>query len=197
MIIGVTGGIGSGKSLLSRELAKGGAKIIVADLYARNLIITKKNLQKKIRNCFGSDYFDKNGVLLRTKLGYHVFSDKNRLDRLNNITQKPLIDEIKKQIKKIQTQNPDEMIIVDMATIFEAGIESLFDYIIVVTAHVKFRIEWLLKNKKLTKKEITDRINLQMDIEKKIEMADYVINNNKSIEELKREAAIFLTKINS
>ncbi len=197
MVIGVTGGIGSGKSLFSRKLSKLGVYIINADKIARELIDKNKMLQMKIVDKFGSEVFDKEGNLQRRKLGQLVFANSQLLKQLNVIIHKSLLNEINKRIDSILSKNSQSVIAVDMAIIFEIGSESMFDYIVTIDAPLNLRIKWLQKNRGWTKKEIMDRINSQMDVEKKIEKSDFIIKNYGSIKDMTSKASKFLRLINS
>ena len=188
MIIGVTGGIGSGKSLFCHELEKLGAYVIDADKIARELIDKRKDLHNKLKNTFGAEIFDNNGNLKRRELGRLVFADKKYLQQLNTIMQKPLLKEINQSINKVLIKRNRKIIIVDMAIIFESGIESLFDYIVTIDAPLPLRIKWLQRDRGWTEKEIRDRINVQMKVERKIDKSDFVIQNKGSAKDLHSKA---------
>ncbi|MFO7889500.1 MAG: dephospho-CoA kinase [bacterium] len=191
MIIGVTGGIGSGKSLFSRELEKLGAYVISADKIARELADKNRVLRYKLKDNFGSEVFGEEGNLKRRKLAQLVFSDSKHLKKLNSIFYPPLLEAIRRCIEKVQNRYKKSMIVVDMAIIFEAGAESMFDYIVTVDAPLDLRIKWLKKDRGWTKKEITDRINSQMKIGKKIKKSNFIIENNGSAKELASKASRF------
>ncbi|MEJ2627186.1 MAG: dephospho-CoA kinase [bacterium] len=188
MVIGVTGGIGSGKSLFCHEFEKLGAYVIDADKVAKELIDHRKDLHDKLKNTFGEQVFDNNGNLKRRELGRLVFADKIYLQKLNAIMQKPLFQEINQSINKIRVKNNKKIIIIDMAIIFESGAESLFDYIVTIAAPLPLRIKWLQQDRGWTEKEINDRINAQMQVEQKIKKSDFVIQNKASVKNLRSKA---------
>jgi len=195
LVIGVTGGIGSGKSLFTRELGRLGAYTIDADKIARVLIEHNKTIRRQIKESFGSEMFDKEDNVKRRKLGKLVFSNPVLLKQLNTIIQESLITEINRHIKNFRKKYKNSIIVVDMAIIFEAGAESIFDYIVIVDAPLDMRIKWLKKDRGWTEKEIKDRISSQMDTEKKIEKSDFVINNNGSVKDLNVKASEFYNLI--
>ncbi len=188
LVIGVTGGIGSGKSLFCHELEKLGAYVIDADKVAKELIDHRKDLHDKLKNKFGAQVFDSNDNLKRRELGRLVFADKKYLEQLNAVMQKPLFREINQSINKIRIKNNKKIIIVDMAIIFELGVESLFDYIVTIYAPLPLRIKWLQRDRGWTEKEIKDRINAQMQVEQKIEKSDFIIQNKGSVKNLRSKA---------
>ncbi len=197
MVIGVTGGIGSGKSLFTRELGKLGAYTIDADNIARRLIDQNKALRRQIKKNFSPEIFDKKDNLQRRKFGKLVFAHSELLKQLNSIIHDPLLGEIKACIKSVQDKYNNCIIVVDMAVIFEAEAESMFDYIVTVDAPLGMRIKRLEKDRGWTKKEIKDRINSQINAEEKIKKSDFVIKNNGSVKDLKLKASKFYSFIYS
>lgn len=195
MVIGVTGGIGSGKSLFCRQLEESGALVIDVDKVARELADKNKEIRQKIKDNFGTPLFDNKGKLHRKKLAQLVFTDKRNLRKLNSIFYPPLLREIRKRIRKIQNRYQKGIIVVDMAVIFEAQAEELFDFIVVVDAPLDLRIKRLKKDRGWTKKEITDRINSQMEMRDKIHRSNFVILNNGSVKELAAKALNFFDMI--
>lgn len=197
MVIGVTGGIGSGKSLFTREMGKLGAHVIDADKVARKLIDQNKALRIQLKENFGFEMFDDKDNLQRRKLGKLVFAHSDLLKQLNSIIHEPLLNKIKECIKNIQDKYNNCIIVVDMAIIFEAGAESMFDYIITVDAPLDMRIIRLEQDRGWTKKEIKDRISSQMNVREKIEKSDFVVKNNGSAKELKLKASKLFSLIQS
>ena len=187
-VVGITGGVGSGKTEVAREFEKLGAFILDADEIARELVDENQSIRKALQKRFGSDVFDNKGRLKRRELGRIVFSDNQKLRQLNGIIRLPLISEIKRRILRFQKKNPNAVVAVDMAIIFEAQIESLFDTIIVVTASEEKRIQWLSDERKWNREEISSRMQAQMDVRMKEKKADYIIENSGTLEELHQSA---------
>jgi dephospho-CoA kinase len=197
VIIGVTGGIGSGKSEAIRELGQMDFYIIDADAVARDLIHYDTRIQNAIRKAFGPGFFDSKHRLQRRELGKIVFSDPAKMAMLNRIVWPPLIRNLKEKIGQLQTKDKAAKIAVDIAILFEAKLESLFDIIVVITAPLENRIKWLKMKRKWTKKEIMDRIHSQMDIHSKKDKADYVISNSGTLDDLKKKIRSLIETIES
>lgn len=197
LIVGVTGGIGSGKSTLCNMLAQCDAFIINADEIGKDLVDKNTDIQNNIKNTFGSDFFDSKGSLKRRELGRMVFSNPDALDRLNHIIREPLIHEIENRIESASQSPQNPIIIVDIAILFEAELSSLFDHIVVVTAPTKLRADRLCQSRDWTRKETHDRIDAQLPEEEKVGQAHTVIENNGSIEHLKQEAKNLYDKLQS
>lgn len=191
-IIGVTGGVGSGKSTFSKELGKFGAHIIDVDLLAERLSNENSEIQNALKNIFGEEIFNQNNQLNRRKLGRIVFSDRLLLNRLNEIYYPIIVKNLKDEISRVKQIT--QFIVVDMAILFETKIEFLFDLIVVVEASIQQRIKWLNKNRNWSRKEIMDRINCQMDIQEQKRRADWIVQNNSTKEHLRKQAKLFYTQ---
>lgn len=194
-VVGITGGVGSGKTEVAGEFENLGASVIDADEIARELVDKNQSIRKALNKRFGPDVFDTQGRLKRRELGRIVFSDTEKLQQLNGIIRLPLISEIKRRILRFQKKDPDVIVAVDMAIIFEAEIESLFDTIIVVTAPEEKRIQWLSDERGWSPEEISARIQAQMDVRTKAERADFIIENTGNVKELHRKARDIYTRI--
>jgi dephospho-CoA kinase len=194
-VVGITGGVGSGKTEVAREFEKLGAFIIDADEIARELVDENQSIRKALRKRFGSGVFDDKGRLKRRELGRIVFSDTEKLQQLNGIIRLPLISEIKRHILRLQKKDPNAVVVVDMAIIFEAQIESLFDTIIVVTAPEEKRIQWLSDERGWSPEEISARMQAQMDVRIKEDRADFIIENAGTVKELRQKAKDIYTRI--
>ncbi|OVE78976.1 dephospho-CoA kinase, partial [bacterium I07] len=196
MIVGVTGGVGSGKSEFCAALAAEGAAVIDADLVGRKIVRNNKTVKKLIRNRFGKQMFDCFGRLRRRRLGRLVFSDPDQLSALNQIIQPFLVRKIREQIQLLLHSDPDRLIVLDMAILFESGMLTDIDKVLVITAPEKNRIHWLKASRGWTEKEILDRIGSQIPTEEKIKMADLIIENSGSLEALAEKAPRFYRQYN-
>ena len=194
-IVGITGGVGSGKTCFVKELGRLGASVIDVDMIARELVDKRDDIRDAIRKAFGSNIFNGDGRLKRRGLGQIVFSDKKKMDSLNHIIWPPLISVLKDKISLLRDCEDDGIIAVDMAIIYEAEVELLFDIIVVVTAPWESRIMWLSQSREWNREEIMDRMEAQMDIKQKISRADVVIENSGTMEELRLKARDFYRKI--
>jgi dephospho-CoA kinase len=188
LVIGVTGGVGTGKTVFSQELGRLGAYIIDADKIAKKIVNERSDIKYELKKTFGDQIFDKCGKLKRKSLGRIVFADQKKLIKLNRIIQPFLLEAIKHQIVRYKNEKKKSFIAVDMAIIYESGIQDLFDKIIVVNASEENRRKWLLEKREWNYKEIDDRMRRQINNKKKIERADIVIDNQGTIEDLIQSA---------
>ncbi|MBI5574691.1 MAG: dephospho-CoA kinase [Elusimicrobia bacterium] len=169
MIIGLTGGIASGKTTVLNQFRKLGIKTISCDEIAKK-IFYKKNIGIKIKKIFG--------ILDRKKIAKIIFSDFTKRKQLEKITHPLIIKELKKQLKSLTTYHLPLTAVVDVPLLFEARLEKMFDKIIVVYCKKNQQISRLMKRDKLTKSEATKRIASQMSLSKKIKLADFVLRND-------------------
>ncbi len=195
MIVGITGGIGSGKTIFARELGWLGAEVIDADRIAERLVDERKDIKEALRNVFGPEIFDKSGELKRRELGQIVFANSGLLAALNQIIHPPLLEEIKKSIEQLEKSKTEKIVVLDMAILYETGLESLCNTVVVVYAPLEKRVEWLLEKRGWTKEEVMDRMLAQMDVVEKIEMADVVIENSETPKKLLEKARNFYKKL--
>jgi len=165
-----------------------GARIIDADEVARRLVDERSDIRETLRETFGCAIFDKSGKLLRRELGRIVFSDQERLETLNRILHPPLVEAVKDRISDLQEAEDGAVVVVDMAILYEAGLESLFDIVVVVSAPLERRVKWLEEEKGWSREEVLERMRAQMDVQEKMERADVVVENSGALEDLCRKA---------
>ena len=180
MVIGLTGGIGTGKSTVARRLVEKGYRVIDADVISRS-IIEKDEVIKEILEKIDKDLFE-NGKINRKKLAQIVFKDEKKLDVLNSIMHPLIIREMKKEIEK-QIKIYD-IVIVDMPLIFEMKIEKEFDVILLVYASKQVQIKRIVQRDGRTEEEAENIINSQIDLEFKRKRSDYILENNGTLEHL-------------
>lgn len=192
--IGITGGIGSGKSTVSKIISESGYQVLKSDLIAKNIMTEDRDVATALIENFGSECFI-DGKLNTKYLAEKVFNLPDRMRKLNAIVHPPTIDFIKKEIK-LHHQN-NSIVFVESALIFEAKMEHLFEYILLVTAEEDIRIKRVLTRDSETISEIRSRILNQIPEEQKRSRAHFVIENNTSLEELVSKVNFFLTIFNS
>src|SRR5574344_1691573 len=184
--IAITGNIASGKSVVEKILKTKGYKVLDCDEVTHRLQ-ERTDVVEIISRQF--DGVIENDKISRKKLGNIVFNDKNAKKNLENIMH-PLI---KTEIERFFQKNSSEKIVfVSIPLLFETGFEKLFDKVLIVVTERKTQIERLIKRNNLTKEEAQKRINCQIPQEEKISRADFVIQNNGTISDLKKELSIFL-----
>ena len=171
--IGLTGGIGSGKSTVARIFSVLGIPVYDSDSASKRLMAEDKELKKKIIENFGEDSYS-NGSLNRKYLSEQVFRDPKKTDLLNSIVHPATIKDAEEWMKK---QNAP-YIIKEAALIFESGSNKFLDKVIGVSSPVALRMERTMKRSNINAQQVKDRMALQMDEEEKLRLCDYVIIND-------------------
>ena len=179
MIIGLTGGIASGKSTVSKYLAEKGFKVYDADKIAKN-ISEEKYVQEEIITTFGDKILDRNGNIDRKKLKEIVFENKDKLKKLNGIIHPKVID----FYKKLKEKNTDEMIIFDVPLLFESGLDKICDKILVVISDYEVQLDRIVERDKIDRELASKIVKAQLSNEERIKKADIVIENNSNLEDL-------------
>jgi dephospho-CoA kinase len=172
-IVGLTGGIGSGKSTIAKHFESLGIPIYIADDEARKLTNSLEILSK-IEIVFGKSVFD-NDVLNRKKLGEIVFQNPKKLAQLNAIIHPAVQLHFDNWLTK---HSNHKFIIKESAILFENGTNKKCDYVITVVATLENRIKRVLKRDNMSREEVLLRVNNQWTDQKKIEKSDFIINNN-------------------
>ena len=181
-VIGLTGGIASGKSTVSNIFKNAGIPIIDADVVARKVVEKDSVGLMSLTKRFGNSILLNDGSLDRTQLGRKMFSDASVLKEVNDLLQPLIRTEIELQIQEAKKQN-NPLLILDIPLLFE-HYENLCDDIIVVAVSVETQIQRLKNRNGLSKEEALKRIESQMSLEEKVKKADIVWTNEGSIEEL-------------
>ena len=184
--IGVTGGIGSGKSTVARILQKHGADVIFADNIAKEITEPGMPAYREILEYFGTDIIGEDNKINRKKLAGIVFSDNTKLQRLNEITHSIVAEEIIKLINGYQNLGR-KLVVVEAIAPIEHGFLDLVDTVWVVLADESTRIERVMKRSQLTYDEARKRIKSQMSDEMYISIADQIIYNDGTLIELEEK----------
>lgn len=177
MVIGITGGISSGKSTVSNYIKSLGYKVIDADLISREIMKPKEDGFKAVLKEFPSCFDGK--VLLRDKLGSLIFNDKKEREKLNSITHPIIKDRIELEISK-----SDGLIFLDVPLLFEAHFDTLCDYTILVYIDKLEQIKRLMLRDNITYDYAVSKIDSQMSLDDKKELADYIIYNDSTLNNL-------------
>lgn len=186
-VIGLTGGIATGKSTVSEILKNAGAVIIDADRIARGVV--KKNLPayRKIVETFGESVLLPDGEINRKTLGHLVFNDP-RKKKLLNASVHPLVRrETNRQLKALAKNQPDALVILDIPLLFEADMRIDLPEVIVVYAPEHVQIRRLIQRDGISQEEAMARIRSQMPIEEKKSLANMIIDNSGTIEQTRRQ----------
>jgi dephospho-CoA kinase len=187
-VIGVTGGIGSGQSSVCQYFSRWGCKIIDVDKKAKQIIGRDQALKKELRKTFGNEIFFPNGELNRRLLASIAFQDEERTQMLNRLVHPRMVAEVIEEMENARFSQKYPLIVIDAALIYEISIEQMFDAIIVVYTSLKNRIERIIQRDGLTREEIMARVRRQIALEEKRKWAEYVINNDGTLENLEKQA---------
>ncbi len=180
--IGITGSIGSGKSVFCSMLKEKGFTVIEIDELSKQLLVTDSKIKERIIKAFGSEAYSGNDVN-RKYLADKVFSDETKIRLINSIVHPVVIKEVAKKMDEILRKH--EVVFAEAALIYEAEMENLFDYIVLVTAGTDIRKKRKIRSENYTEKEFLNRDENQIpDVEKK-KRADFIFENNGDLNELK------------
>lgn len=183
MVVGLTGGLGTGKSLVAKEFKRLGAHLVDADEIAREVTRPGTPAYDGIKKEFGPGFIGPDGAIDRKALASLAFSDPERLKRLNEITHPAIIREIEARVEVIKKDHPGEIIVLDAPLLIEVGLEKKMDRVVVVYADEKTQTQRIRERNGLGLEEAQMRIGAQMPVKEKVDFADFVIDGNGSVEE--------------
>ena len=193
-VIGLTGGIGSGKSTVSDYLRKKGYYIIDADRMAHDLTVKGSRCLQNLVREFGQDILDDKGELNRKKLGTIVFSDKAKKEKLEELTTKVVVKNIEDQVSDLRKTEKYDIIFLDVPLLFETGLDKCCDFIALVTADEEIRIRRVVERDGISPEQVKMRIRNQMSTEEKRRRSTDIIDNSKGKEELHHNIDQLLAK---
>ncbi len=174
--VGLTGGIGSGKSFVARHFQKLGIPVYYADKEAKRLMNRDKVLKDAIRDLMGRNAYHTNGRLNRPFIASLIFKDSTLLQSINALVHPAVKDDFTQWAKRQKSA----YVLEESAIIFENGLDAFFDKVVLVTAPLEIRIKRVLNRDKSTRKQVMSRINQQLPDKKKIALANFVITNDGS-----------------
>ena len=186
-VIAVTGGIGSGQSTVCSFFQNQGCKIIDVDIKAKQIIQKDVLLQKELKKAFSNEIFFKDGSLNRKKLAHLAFRDEEKTLELNKIIHPRMVSEVIEEMETARFSEKYPLIVVDAALIYEISIEKMFDAVIVVFTSLKKRIIRVMERDDLKRAEVLARVRRQIPLEEKKAWADYVLDNNGTTDDLKKQ----------
>lgn len=186
-VIGLTGGTGSGKSVVSKSLLAAGAVIVDADRIAHEIILKGEPAYHEIIEYYGTGILDVEGNIIRKKLGEIVFNDKEKLAFLNQCTHKYITAEVKRQIAEAKEAGTAKAIIVDAPLLLEAKLETVCDLVWVVYADPEVRAQRVMARDGITYELAKARISNQKSWEEYRAAADAVIDNSKDLVHLEKQ----------
>ncbi|MFQ5862835.1 MAG: dephospho-CoA kinase [Candidatus Brocadiales bacterium] len=185
-VIGIMGGVASGKTTVAEILGSFGARVIDADEIGHGLLDTPEVKEKLIKR-WSKEILDERGMVDRLKLSRIVFSDAEALRELNDTLHPPILESIQQEIARDETR----VVVVDAALLQETGLAGLCDLLIFVAADERVKKERAMKHRHWSPEEVSRRERFQAPAEEKKKMAHYVINNSFSKEETLRQVKEF------
>lgn len=196
MNVGLTGGIACGKSTVSGMLEARGAAIVDADRIARDVVLPGQPALQDIREAFGDDVLLADGTLNRKALGAVVFGDEAARRKLEAILHPRIRAEMARQMADWNEREPGRLVIVDIPLLYESGLDKRFDFeeILVVYVPRDVQLERLMKRDGLSSEAAEQRLDAQMPIERKKELADVVIDNSGSLEQTEAQVEAYLRR---
>ena len=191
--VGITGNIGSGKSSFCNFLSEKGYPVINADAVSKNILSEDGEIKKKVIKEFGEESFVNNEINKKF-LAEKVFSDPVKVLKINSI----LHPKVKNKIESLANEYfiKYDIVFTEAALIYEADMESMFDYVVLITADYKIRKKRTTENAKLSEKDFDKRNDNQIKDEEKKKRADFVFENNLGINELRQKAGLLISILN-
>lgn len=191
-VIGITGGIASGKSNVCNVLRELGYKIIDCDEITFNLSKKGNILHKEIINYFGSEYLLEDGELDKKKLGSVIFNDQSKREALDRITHPIIKDELLRELKEYSNE---EVIFVEVPLLYESKFNLICDFVVCVYLDKNLQIQRLMEREGISYEFAKRKVESQMDLKVKGQLADYVIISNGSFEETRVQVLAFIGKL--
>lgn len=192
MNIGLTGGIACGKSTVSQMLVQRGAMLVDADRIAREVVEPGSPALEQIANRFGREVLLPDGALDRKKLGEIVFGNPEALKDLQNITHPSIRALMRERMHQYEQEYPDKLVVVDVPLLYESGLQSMFEAVMVVYVPRHVQLDRLVLRDSLTIEQAEKRLQAQMDIEQKKAKADILIHNEGSLAQTEDQVEQFL-----
>jgi dephospho-CoA kinase len=187
MIIGITGGMGAGKSAVTQIIRENGFVVLDADVISREVTRKDAPLLRMLVKEFGIEIINEDGTLNRRLLADIAFADKQKTNRLNDLVQTAILVRAFERIYQMGLRGHDDIVFFDVPMLFEAEWQGLMNQVWLVTAPEDVRIERVLARDGLSLEEIKTRMSLQMSEEEKKKKADVVINNSSDLEYLQKQ----------
>lgn len=194
MKIGITGGIGSGKSHVSKIIEEAGYLVLNADDIAKQIMVQDESVRELIISTFGDDSY-KDRELNKVYIASQAFSSVENLNKLNSIVHPPMVFTINELMEEELENN--KIVFVEAALVFEAEVDEILEHVLLVTADEEVRIKRIKERDSLSEVEIRDRMKFQIPENEKENLADFTIKNNSSLLDLEMKTKMFLTVFES
>ena len=192
MILGLTGGIGTGKSTVANMLKEKGIPVVDTDLISRE-VIEYPEIIEKIKLEISNEVFDFNNKLDRKKMSEIVFENQEKLKKLNKIMHPEILKKMWDEVEELKKNH--KIIVVDVPLLFEINMEKEVDKILLIYASKEIQLKRIMERDGRTREEAVKIISSQMPLYKKREKSDYIIQNNDSLENLEKKLEKILEKL--
>ncbi len=196
MIIGVTGGIASGKSAVARMFQDLGAVVVSADVLAREIVRTGSETLERIAERFGDQFILRDGQLDRKALGELIFSDDRARADLNALTHPAIAALAKRRLREAEEQGAS-LVIYEAPLLFESGADQQVDKVLVVKIAEEIQLDRLMARDGISLEQARTRVSSQMPQKEKLAQADYVVDNSGSPEETRDQVRALMKRLNS
>jgi len=194
IVIGLTGGIGTGKSTVARMFAEHGAVVIDADQIAHEVIEPKRLAWRKIIKTFGEEFLNEDQTINRKMLGRLVFRDAQARQQLETIVHPQVIRRVRQQLHRLGRDRRVKVVVLDVPLLVETSSQSLVDALVVVTAPPEVQRQ-RLRERGLSEQEVATRTAAQWDVTAKAALADYVVDNSDGLEQTWRQVKRLWSKL--
>ncbi|MCK4547355.1 MAG: dephospho-CoA kinase [Candidatus Eisenbacteria sp.] len=188
MVVGITGGIASGKTTIAKELEKLGAVLVDADQIGHDVVDNVAEVRDRLREAFGDSIFDAQDRIDRSRLGERVFGDGDALGRLNAIVHPHLLEELRSRVEHLASGPGGKVIVIDAALLVEWKAQEWLDYLVVVESGAERQLERICSRDGLTREEARGRISSQVGADERAAVADEIIGNDAGLDDLARAA---------
>ncbi|MDR0982668.1 MAG: dephospho-CoA kinase [Culturomica sp.] len=186
--IGLTGGIGSGKSTVANIFLNLGFPVYISDIMASIIMQEDSNIRMQLRNHFGESIFNSDESLNKKKLAGIIFNDPDELGFVNSIIHPAVM----KDFEDWCTHQDSQLVVFESAILFEGGFEQLFDYVVCVNADEELRIQRVMRRDNVSRNAVIERIQNQMDAREKCMKSDFVIETNGEMDLKKQVNAVIM-----
>lgn len=194
VVIGLTGGIASGKSTISNMLMDMKIPVIDADVIARDVVKPETDTLKRLVQKFGEDILNIDGALNRKELSNIVFNDRESLKQLNLIIHPAIKNAIMNKLNEYK-KSKEKYCVVDAALLIEANFIDIVDCVILVYVNRKTQVERLMNRDKISMEEAERKIDSQMSLDEKMKYADYLVDNNHDVENTRLQLKSIIKEI--
>jgi dephospho-CoA kinase len=195
LIVGLTGGIGSGKTSAARIFVQLGVRLVDSDVLARIVVEPGRPALSKIRERFGAGVISSDGTLSRENLRDIVFHDARALSDLNAIVHPAVYEEMAAEVKAYRKDPGDAILMLDIPLLFESGGDKIVDRVVVVWVDRETQIARLIARDGFSREAAINRIEKQMDLDEKKRRADFVVDNTGTFEDLERRVGEVFEKL--